>query len=301
MAVAQVLEEFLSYLRVEKGLANNSVQAYASDLNQFRRLLVNHGIVWSEVKAEHVEMFLHQLEGQGLAPRTRARKVAALRSFFDYLVDEDVVGANPCAYLASPKLPLKLPNILSEQEVLALLSAPTLDKPAGYRDRAMFEVLYGSGLRVSELVGLNAGDVDQLGFVRCLGKGNKERIVPIGSHALKAVAAYLDYARPRLLKNPRERALFLNSRGQRLTRQGFWKIIKAWAKEGGIKKNISPHMLRHSFATHLLRHGADLRSVQEMLGHADLTTTQIYTHLEKGHLRDVYQKTHPRAWKEEEH
>lgn len=301
MAVAQVLEEFLSYLRVEKGLANNSVQAYASDLNQFRRLLVNHGIVWSEVKAEHVEMFLHQLEGQGLAPRTRARKVAALRSFFDYLVDEDVVGANPCAYLASPKLPLKLPNILSEQEVLALLSAPTLDKPAGYRDRAMFEVLYGSGLRVSELVGLNAGDVDQLGFVRCLGKGNKERIVPIGSHALKAVAAYLDYTRPRLLKNPRERALFLNSRGQRLTRQGFWKIIKAWAKEGGIKKNISPHMLRHSFATHLLRHGADLRSVQEMLGHADLTTTQIYTHLEKGHLRDVYQKTHPRAWKEEEH
>lgn len=300
MALFRGIEEYLSYVRVEKGLAENTIQAYESDLRQFGTFLSSKDVQWLQVEPDHISAFLDSLEEKGLTPRSRARKIAALRNFFDYLVDEHVLRYNPCSYLGSPKLPQSLPKILSEQEVLSLLQAPTLDKPSGYRDRAMFEVLYGSGLRVSELVGLNLGDIDPLGFVRCLGKGNKERIIPLGSYAMEAATTYLTYARPRLLKNPRERALFLNSRGQRLTRQGFWKILKAWAAMAGIREEISPHMLRHSFATHLLRHGADLRSVQEMLGHADLGTTQIYTHLDKGHLRDVYSKTHPRAWKEDD-
>ncbi|HKM43288.1 MAG TPA: site-specific tyrosine recombinase XerD [Limnochordia bacterium] len=300
MAAVHVFDDYYSYLSIEKGLAHNTVQAYSNDLSQFREFLAKEGLALREVELRHITAYLKKLEGQSIRARSRARKISALRNFFDYLVDEEVVENNPCAYLATPKLAKTLPHILSEQEVLALLDAPVLDKPSGYRDRAMLEVLYGCGLRVSELMGLNVGDIDELGFVRCLGKGNKERIIPLGSHALQATSDYLTYARGRLVTNPREHALFVNVRGNRLTRQGFWKILKGWAKAAGIEKEISPHMLRHSFATHLLRHGADLRSVQEMLGHADLTTTQIYTHLDKGHLRDVYGKTHPRAVKVKE-
>jgi len=296
----RTLAEYAAFLQVEKGLAKNTVQAYLSDLRQFKAFLSERGLALAEVDADEVGFYLNHLAAQELSARSRARKVSALRNFFAFLVEEERVEENPCAYLPTPKLPRRLPQILTEQEVLALLEAPRLDKPAGYRDRAMLEVLYGSGLRVSELLALNLGDIDELGFVRCTGKGNKERIVPLGSHALRATELYVRHARPRLCKDYRERALFVNQRGQRLTRQGFWKIIKAWAKEAGIEKNITPHMLRHSFATHLLRGGADLRSVQEMLGHADLATTQIYTHLDKGHLRDVYRQAHPRAWKGEE-
>lgn len=300
MADSQILNEYLAYLQVEKGLASNSVQAYRSDLRQFWDFLTKQGLTWAKVESKHIVLYGGELEKLNLSPRTRARKLASLRSFYTYLVEEDYLKDNPCAYLPSPKLPQNLPQILSEQEVLALLGAPTLDKITGYRDRAMLEVLYGSGLRVSELIGLNVGDIDELGFVRCMGKGNKERIIPLGGPGLQATNDYLRYARPRLHKNPRERALFLNVRGNRLTRQGFWKIIKHWSAVAGIEKEISPHMLRHSFATHLLRHGADLRAVQEMLGHSDLATTQIYTHLDKGQLRDVYQQSHPRARREEE-
>lgn len=297
---ARTLAEYSAYLRIEKGLSENTVQAYLGDLRQFQAFLEQRGGSFAGAQAENVEQYLHYLAEQELSARSRARKISALKNFFAYLVEEGIREDNPCAYISTPKLPRRLPDILTEHEVIALLEAPKLDKPAGYRDRAMLEVMYGSGLRVSELVGLNVGDIDELGFVRCLGKGNKERIIPIGSHALQAASDYLKYARGRLVTNPRERALFVNARGSRLTRQGFWKILKGWAKAAGIKKEISPHMIRHSFATHLLRHGADLRSVQEMLGHADLTTTQIYTHLDKGHLRDVYGKAHPRARKEEE-
>ena len=300
MTLLHIFADYFSYLSIEKGLADNTVQAYSNDLSQFREFLLKEGLALGDVESQHVTKYVKMLESQAIKARSRARKMSALRSFFDYLVDEGMVESNPCAYLATPKLALALPDILSEQEVLALLTAPTLDKPSGYRDLAMFEVLYGCGLRVSELVGLNVGDIDDLGFVRCVGKGNKERIIPLGSHALQATSDYLRYARGRLVTNHRELALFVNTRGNRLTRQGFWKILKGWAGAAGIKKEISPHMLRHSFATHLLRHGADLRSVQEMLGHADLTTTQIYTHLDKSHLRDVYGKTHPRAVKPKE-
>ncbi|MDI9458111.1 site-specific tyrosine recombinase XerD [Candidatus Darwinibacter acetoxidans] len=300
MKWSRTLDGYAAYLRIEKGLSDNTVQAYLSDLTQFQRFLRDQGLTFSDVDCDSIDLYLNHLADRAISARSRARKVSAIKGFFDYLIDEGAAESNPCAYIPTPRLPRTLPQVLSEQEVTALLEAPRLDKPAGYRDRAMLEVLYASGLRVSELLALDLGDIDDLGFVRCTGKGSKERIVPIGSHALTAVALYLEYARPRLCKNTRESSLFVNQRGKRLTRQGFWKIIKARAKEAGIEKNITPHMLRHSFATHLLRGGADLRSVQEMLGHADLATTQIYTHLDKGHLRDVYGKTHPRAWKGED-
>lgn len=295
---AQVLDEYLAFLQIEKGLSPNSVNAYGSDLRQFGAFLKKNALAWSAVTVENIEAYLSVLENQKLSARTKARKLASLRSFYNYLQGEGKIDHNPCAYLPSPKLSQKLPDILTEAEILALLAAPTLDKLTGYRDRAMFEVLYGSGLRVSELVDLDVGDIDQMGFVRCLGKGGKERIVPLGTYALQAAMKYIEFARPKLQRSHRQTALFLNTRGGRLTRQGFWKILRHWAKQAGIKKDISPHMLRHSFATHLLRGGADLRSVQEMLGHADLTTTQIYTHLDMGSLRDVYKRTHPRARKE---
>ena len=296
---SRILDEYQSFLQIEKGLAENSVRAYLSDLLHFKEFLKKNKLTFFTVQKENIANYLEELDRSAFAPRSRARKTASLRGLYEYMLEEELLEVNPCAYLNSPKLPKNLPEILSEQEVLSLINAPTLDKPTGYRDRAMLEVLYGAGLRVSELVGLNVGDIDQLGFVRCLGKGDKERIIPIGEHALKATEKYLNYARPRLVKNPRELALFLNSRGTRLTRQGFWKILKKLSVAAGIKQEVSPHVLRHSFATHLLRHGADLRSVQEMLGHADLSTTQIYTHLDKRQLRDTYAKTHPRAIKEE--
>lgn len=189
---------------------------------------------------ENIEAYLSVLENQKLSARTKARKVASLRSFYNYLQGEGKIDHNPCAYLPSPKLPQKLPDILTEAEILALLAAPTLDKLTGYRDRAMFEVLYGSGLRVSELVDLDVGDIDQMGFVRCLGKGGKERIVPLGTYALQAAMKYIEFARPKLQRSHRQTALFLNTRGGRLTRQGFWKILRHWAKQAGIKKDISP-------------------------------------------------------------
>lgn len=299
MYSSQVIEEYLSFIQVEKGLAENSVSAYQTDLQHFKAFLKRNELSFLQVQRKEIALYLEELERKAYASRTRARKTATLRSFYEYMFEEKYIEENPCAYLNSPKLPKNLPKILSEQEVLTLINAPTLDNPAGYRDRAMLEVLYGSGLRVSELVGLNVGDIDQIGFVRCLGKGDKERIIPLGEHALKATEKYLDYARPRLVKKQRELALFLNSRGTRLTRQGFWKILKKWAVSAGIEQEVSPHVLRHSFATHLLRHGADLRSVQEMLGHADLSTTQIYTHLDKRQLRNTYGRSHPRASKEE--
>ncbi|NLJ80510.1 MAG: site-specific tyrosine recombinase XerD, partial [Firmicutes bacterium] len=274
--------------------------AYSIDLKQFCSFLQKKKLKLLNINQDAVINYLESLGGQKLAPSTRSRKLTSLRGFFEYLVEEQILESNPCAYLDSPRLAHPLPDILSEKEVLALLEAPSLDKPAGYRDRAMLEVLYAAGLRVSELVGLNLGDIDQMGFVRCRGKGGKERLVPLGSHALKAVKKYLDYARPKLRATPKERALFLNMRGNRLSRQGFWKIIKKWANKAGIKRQVSPHILRHSFATHLLRRGADLRAVQEMLGHADVSTTQIYTHLDKSHLLTLYLKTHPRGRKEED-
>jgi len=295
----RVLLDYLTYLQVERGLSENTIAAYRRDLEQFAKYRQQIGLSLEEVAHHHILDFLAHIGGSELSPRTRARKLAALRGFFQYLVDEDFISSDACAQLESPKLALTLPDVLTVAEVDKLLSAPRLSAPTGYRDRAMLEVLYGAGLRVSELIQLDVGDVDPMGYVRCLGKGSKERIVPLGRAALQAVARYVNTARPQLVRNRRETALFVNARGGRLTRQAVWKIMKKYAQQCGIRKPISPHTLRHSFATHLLQNGADLRAVQEMLGHVDISTTQIYTHLTKSHLRDVYLKTHPRALKEE--
>jgi len=290
------IHEYLNHLLIERGLADNTLAAYRQDLEQFISYMNERNYDYLQADTNVIFTYLSYLQQQEQhATSTLARKTAALRGFYDFLVREEIILDNPCNLLELPKQALILPDVLSVAEVDKLLTAPDLTKTTGYRDRAMLEVLYGTGLRVSELINLNLGDIDALGFVRCLGKGNKERIVPIGSKALHALDQYLTRARPQLVKDAKERALFVNARGKRLTRQGFWKILKAYGKQVGIKITLTPHVLRHSFATHLLANGADLRSVQEMLGHADIATTQIYTHLTKQHLRDVYQKTHPRA------
>lgn len=291
------IANFLNYLAVERGLSLNTQESYGRDLRQFARFLKIHSITGLNQIGKHQVMgFLIDLQRAGKEPSTIARHLAALKGFFRFLVNEGLVDKDPTLNLESPKLRKKLPKVLTAAEVDNLLNQPKSGQVAGARDKAMLEVLYATGLRVSELCSLNLNDVNlELGYVRCIGKGSKERIVPLGNLAIEAVTAYLRLGRVKLLKQPGEKAMFLNHHGGRLTRQGFWKLIKKYAKDASIDKEITPHTLRHSFATHLLENGADLRSVQEMLGHADITTTQIYTHLTKNKIRDVYSKTHPRA------
>lgn len=291
----ELIEEYLNHLIVERGLSPNTIQAYENDLTGFSLYCKENCIDYTLVDYSAIIGYFTILKGKKLTATTIARKLAALRGFFDFLVRDDLVPENPCTFLDTPKLAQKLPSVLSIQEVDKLLGGPALDTPRGIRDKAMVEALYATGMRVSELIGLSIGDIDDLGFVRCFGKGSKERIIPIGTKALYAIRSYLVKSRPKLAKGGNEKALFLNGRGKRLTRQGFWKILKAYGKGAGIKTVLSPHVLRHSFATHLLENGADLRSVQEMLGHVDIATTQIYTHLTQSYLREVYQKAHPRA------
>lgn len=292
----KALSEYINHLIVERGLADNTIEAYNNDLNQFIDYIKLKKTSITNVDTSFILDYLTYLQSDfSCKSITLARKTASIRGFFTYLAAEDFVNKNPCDILDNAKTDYNLPHVLSIEEVDKLVSQPDLRKKTGYRDWAMLEVLYATGLRVSELVGLSLGDVDSLGFVRCIGKGNKERIVPIGSRALNAVDMYLKHGRSKLVKSRTEQALFVNFRGQRLTRQGFWKILKAYGKQCGLKTEITPHVLRHSFATHLLANGADLRSVQEMLGHADISTTQIYTHLTREHLRKIYQNTHPRA------
>lgn len=292
-----LIQSFIDYLTVERGLAANTLDSYGRDLKQYCRYL-EEGLKISARDASRttVVAYLLHLQKQGRTTATIARRLAALKSFYQFLVQERLLADDPTADLESPKQQKKLPRVLTVKEVEVLLSQPRTLLPSGRRDKAMLEILYATGIRVSELVSLDVEDVNlNLGYVRCLGKGNKERIVPIGSAAIRAVSSYLERAREELLRDADERALFVNHQGKRLTRQGFWKIIKRYAREAGINKPITPHTLRHSFATHLLENGADLRSVQELLGHADISTTQIYTHVTRGHLKDVYARAHPRA------
>jgi len=292
----ELVSEYINHLIIERGLAKNTIEAYQRDLTQYADYLKQKHLSLLEVNAAYVVGFLTELgKKHAEKPATIARKTAAIRGLYQYLAVEGYINENPCDVLTVGKVEYSLPEVLTVAEVDRLLSAPDIHKKTGYRDWAMLEVLYATGLRVSELVGLNIGDIDPLGFVRCIGKGNKERIVPIGSKALMAVDLYLKKERPQLVKDHTEKALFVNARGKRITRQGFWKLLKQYGKACGITKTLTPHTLRHSFATHLLAHGADLRSVQQMLGHVDISTTQIYTHLTREHLRTVYQDTHPRA------
>ncbi len=293
----KLLQEYSNYLAVEKGLSKNTLESYRRDLNKFITFMDKRKIKEPEIiDRESLNIFIGELKKNGNATSSISRCIASIRSFFNYLLQEGVIESNPALELESPRIEKRLPRVLTTQEVDQLLSQPKPGEHNGLRDRAMLELLYASGIRVSELVSLNITDFDPLvGYLRCRGKGMKERIVPIGSIAINYVNDYLDKSRAKQLKKNGEPALFVNHHGSRMTRQGFWKILKKYARKSNIKGDVTPHTLRHSFATHLLENGADLRSVQEMLGHSDISTTQIYTQITRRKIREVYDKSHPRA------
>ncbi len=284
-------------MRVEKGLSPNSVDGYGRDLRRYLDDLAEQGIAdWQDVRRAHLLVHLDHLLAGGIGARSQARALSAIRSLHRLLVAERVCPLDPTEDVDSPRASRKLPQLLSREEVLRLLAAPVGRTAAGLRDRAMLEVLYATGLRVTELIGLSVNDVHlETRMLLARGKGSRERIVPLGAPAAAAVQAYLDLARPRLLHGRVSKDLFVTPRGGRMTRQGFWKLLGRHARTAGIRRRISPHKLRHSFATHLLAGGADLRAVQAMLGHADISTTQIYTHVETSHVQRVYDRHHPRA------
>jgi integrase/recombinase XerD len=291
------IDEFLAYLSCERGLARNTIESYGRDLSQFEGFISHsYGVNLEDVNEDMILSYVKAMRDQGKANSSISRAISSIRGFYDFTRHEGLMEDDPAANVSSPKQDKTLPRVLNTEEVTTLLGAPITHSPPGIRDKAMLETMYATGMRVSELVSLDLGDIDtHIGYAKCIGKGSKERIIPIGSVACLWIETYLRSARGRLLQSRRENALFVNYRGKRLTRQGFWKIIKGYAKKCGISKEVTPHILRHCFATHLLENGADLRSVQEMLGHSDISTTEIYTHLTKGKLKEIYDRTHPRA------
>lgn len=297
----QGIQDFLNFLVVEKGFSGNTLEAYSNDLSQLRQYLEREQTQrlqgWSAVDKPSLLSFILDLKERQYAPATLARKVAAVKSFFRFLTAEGRVDRDPTEEIDSPRVDKSLPKYLTVQEVNILLEQPCKNTgPEGLRDQAMLELLYATGMRVSELVGLDVDDLDLAeGFVKCLGKGAKERLVPLHPGAAQAVLAYLQKGRPGLAANGNGSALFLNRRGERLTRQGLWLILKGYAARANISHAVTPHVLRHSFATHMLQQKADLRHVQGWLGHASISTTQVYTHLTRDHLRQVYDEAHPRA------
>jgi len=301
--VREEIDNFLKYLVVEKGFSQNTVVAYHNDLYQLASFVeeeaAKHDSIpsWASFNRQGVLSYLLNLKERNYAPTTAARKVAAAKSFFRFMVAEGNIKDNPTQNLGSLSVGKSLPKPISYSQAMLLLEQPAkLSSLEAKRDKAMLELLYASGMRVSELVSLNLGDVDtEGGSVRCFGKGHKERLIPIAPRAALSVKEYTEEARPQLAHNKDEPALFLNPRGNRLTRQGFWQKIKEYAKSANLDTQISPHTLRHSFATHMLSGGADLRVVQEFLGHANISTTQVYTHLTSEHVRRTYEKSHPRA------
>ncbi|WP_203332712.1 site-specific tyrosine recombinase XerD [Planococcus beigongshangi] len=293
------LDDYLQFLRVERGLALNTLTSYERDLKSYLQYLKEVEQLDSLRRVERIHILNHlsHLKETTMSSRTVARHISSIRSFHQFLIRERIVEKDPTVHLEMPQMDRKLPNVLSIEEVEALIEAPDTSKANGIRDQAMLELLYASGMRVSECINLDLEDVNlTMGFVRCFGKGGKERIIPLGKSALDSCRDYLSRARSELSKpGITADALFINQRGKRLTRQGFWKLLKQHAQKAGIQKELTPHTLRHSFATHLIENGADLRAVQEMLGHADISTTQIYTHVSKTRLKDVYTQFHPRA------
>jgi len=291
-----LVDRYLNHLLIEKGLSVNTVQAYAADLSRFLAHLKENGIERiDQTDTPFMLRHLIELRKTGLQAKSRARHLVSIRGFYRYLVREKIVNQDPVRSIELPKSGLKIPDILSVDEVVKLLDAPDILKSTGARDSAMLELLYAAGLRVSELIQLKLQDVNfDAGFVRVMGKGSKERLVPIGLYAKEKIDNYLTSARPFILKQCSSRYLFIARAGKPLTRQGFWKLIRKYAIRAGIWKKITPHTLRHSFATHLLEGGADLRAVQLMLGHADISTTQIYTHVTRDRLKHLHDKFHPR-------
>jgi integrase/recombinase XerD len=286
---------YLDYLAVEKGLSLNTIAAYRNDLNRLQRSVARGRRIEQATRADLLRI-LQKMRLDARSPRSVARWIAAIKGFFGYLLAEGVIDEDPSAHLDSPRVWRTLPKVLTFKEVESLLAAPDRSDARGMRDAAMMEVLYGTGLRVSELLRLHLGDLHlDAGYLRCWGKGSKERVVPLGGEADATLQSYLAEARPTLLGGKRTDTLFVNARGLALTRQGFWKMIKRYGVSAGIGTPLSPHVVRHSFATHLLENGADLRAVQLMLGHADISTTQIYTHVNRERLRRLYEDFHPRA------
>ncbi len=290
------IADYRTWLQEEKHASDNTLSSYLRDINQFKTWLLGAGSPdLRRVKKDTINEYMLYLSGAGKSPATITRCTASLKSFYAYMLGRGAVKTNPAKNIAALKVERKCPEILTSKEVELFLEQPKCVDEKGYRDHAMLELLYATGIRVSELIGLDVGDVNLAGgFIRCRSK-TRERIIPLYRTAIKALRDYITDIRPRIISGPDEQALFVNMNGGRMSRQGFWKIIKYYQEKAEISKDITPHTLRHSFAVHLLENGADLRSIQEMLGHADISSTQIYAHIIKKHLKDVYQKAHPRA------
>jgi len=292
-----LIDEYLNFMAVEKGASRNTIDGYSRDLNRYAVFVEERGVVEiSGIETEDVIAYLASLHGEGLAANSVNRALAAIRGFYRYLLREKKVDHTPMAHIVLAKVWTRLPDVLSREEMALLLAQPGEETPAEIRDSAMLELMYATGIRVSELIGLTVNSINwQVGYLVAMGKGEKERIVPVGQTAYERVKRYQEAARPLLLKGRESDLLFLNRSGKGLTRQGFWKIVKKYAAKAGLDKAIHPHTFRHSFASHLLEGGADLRSVQIMLGHADISTTQIYTHVTRERLKEIHRKYHPRG------
>jgi integrase/recombinase XerD len=297
MAINNILMDYLHYLKVERGLSENTINSYGIDLKLFLEYLRENEIPsFKQVNKEVIVNYMQSEKNNNKANSSILRSVSSLRKFFQYLAQEKIIEKDPMLLIDTPKKKQHLPQVLTKEEVEKLLRSPNTGQVLGLRDRAMLELIYATGLRISEIINLKLEDLHlTMGTLQTLGKGHKERIVPVGDEAIKWVNRYLEEARPKLLKQKRSNYLFLNFHGNNLTRQGVWRNLKAEVRKAGIQKNITPHTLRHSFATHILENGADLRIVQELLGHADISTTQIYTHLSNKQLADIYNRAHPRA------
>ena len=296
-ALDHACDAFMDHLRVERNLAVNTIEAYARDLARFCHFLHARGIqTICQVTTPDITDYLLQLSEEGLAARSRSRALVTIRGWMKYASMERWVAADPVENIDSPRIGRRLPFVLAEGAVEKLLAAPKRDSARGIRDSAMLEMLYATGMRVSELVGIAMGAVNvAAGYVRVTGKGGKQRMIPLGAVACERVMQYLEEARSQLARGREDPALFLTARGRAMTRQGFWKLLRRYAQSVGIFENISPHKIRHSFATHLIEHGADLRAVQSMLGHADISTTEIYTHVSRARMLEQYLRHHPRA------
>ncbi|WP_251520765.1 MULTISPECIES: site-specific tyrosine recombinase XerD [unclassified Staphylococcus] len=292
-----IIEEYLKFIQLEKGLSANTIGAYKRDLKKYQSFLEEQNISHIDfVDRQTIQQSLGYLQDQGISAKSLARFISTIRSFHQFALREKYAAKDPTVLIETPKYDKKLPDVLEVDEVLALLEAPDLSKNNGYRDRTMLELLYATGMRVSELIQIKVEDVNIImGFVKVFGKGNKERIVPLGETVIDYLETYMETVRPQLLKKTVTDTLFLNMHGKPLSRQALWKMIKQNGIKAQIYKTLTPHTLRHSFATHLLENGADLRAVQEMLGHSDISTTQLYTHVSKSQIRKMYNAYHPRA------